>query len=98
MNIVRDLFGNDGITLGTRYNDCGVMVFDLQKQKDTVSGGSGCGCSAVVLCGHILSEMRRGTWKSVLLCGTGALLSPVSTAQGESIPSVCHAVRIEMGG
>ena len=93
-DIVSDLFSRDGIKLGERYNDCGLMIFDLEKQKDVEAGGSGCGCSAVVLCGHILNEMRAGTWNSVLFCGTGALLSPVSSAQGESVPAVCHAVRI----
>ncbi len=92
--IVADLFSRDGIKLGKRYNDCGLMIFDLEKQKEVVAGGSGCGCSAVVLCGHILNEMRAGAWNSVLFCGTGALLSPVSSAQGESVPAICHAVRI----
>ncbi|MDR1737041.1 MAG: stage V sporulation protein AD [Oscillospiraceae bacterium] len=92
MQIVRDLFLDDGVDLGKRYNDCGVMVFDLDKQ-DVHAGGSGCGCSAVVLCGHIINEMRAGTWKNVLFCGTGALLSQVSSLQGDSIPGICHLVR-----
>ena len=53
-----------------------------------------CGCSAVVLCGHLLKELRRGSIKKLLFCGTGAMLSPTSTQQGESIPGVCHAVTI----
>lgn len=91
--ILRDLFLMDGIDLGNGYNDCGVMIFDTQKQ-DVHCGGSGCGCSASVLCGHLLGQMRRGETQKLLFCGTGALLSPLSTQQGESIPAVCHAVSI----
>ena len=94
--IVRDLFLSDGVDLAGRYNDCGTMIFDCAAQ-DVHSGGSGCGCSAVVLCGHIFAEMRKGTWNSVLFCGTGALHSPVSAAQGDSIPAVAHAVRFVRG-
>ncbi|MBE6984334.1 MAG: stage V sporulation protein AD [Ruminococcaceae bacterium] len=91
--IVRDLFLMDGIDIGAHYNDCGVMIFDPQGQ-DVHCGGSGCGCSASVLCGHLLGQMRRHELKRLLFCGTGALLSPLSTQQGESIPAVCHAVSI----
>ena len=56
------------------------------------AGGSGCGCSAAVLCGYLLPEMRRGRWRRVLFAPTGALLSPTSSFQGESIPGICHAV------
>ncbi len=91
--IVRELFKKDGVTLGTRYNDCGVMLYDCQKQ-DVHCGGSGCGCSASVLCGSLLGQMERGQLKRLLFCGTGAMLSPLSTQQGESVPAVCHAVSI----
>ena len=91
--IVADFFAEDGITLGERYNDCGCMVFDLERQ-DVHCGGSGCGCSAITLCGYLLNEMRKGTLKHVLFCATGALLSPTSSQQGESIPGICHAVSI----
>ena len=74
--------------------DCGVMIFDAQRQ-DVHCGGSGCGCSASVLCGPLLSRMERGELRRLLFCGTGALLSPLSTQQGESIPAVCHAVVLE---
>lgn len=90
-DLLRDLFAQDKTALGPRYVDCGEMIYDLEKQ-DAHAGGSGCGCGAVVLCGHILEGMRRGRWNHVLFCATGALLSPVSTAQGESIPSICHLV------
>ncbi len=91
--ILMDLFRRDGVSIGGVYNDCGTMIFDLQKQ-DVHAGGSGCGCGASVLCGYLLSQMRAGKLNRLLFCATGALLSPVSTWQGESIPSICHAVSI----
>ncbi len=92
-SIVSDLFARDGTVLGERYQDCGMMIYDLSRQ-DVHCGGSGCGCSASVLCGHILKKMLRGELKNLLFCGTGALLSPLTTQQGESVPAVCHAVAI----
>lgn len=83
----------DGIPLGGKLMDCGTEVFDLLKQ-DVHCGGSGCGCSAIVLCGHLLNQLNSGKLKRILFCGTGALLSPVSTQQGLPIPGVCHAVSI----
>ncbi|HWQ51284.1 MAG TPA: stage V sporulation protein AD [Terriglobales bacterium] len=76
---------------GENYNDCGLMVFDL-KQQDVHAGGSGCGCSAVVTAGHILRRMRAGELKSVLLVGTGALMSTTSFQQGENIIGIAHLV------
>ncbi len=92
--IVRDFFAGDGINLGN-YGDCGLMIYDLDKQ-DVHCGGSGCGCAASVLTGYLLPAMEKGHLKRVLFCPTGALLSPTTTQQGESIPSICHAVAIEM--
>jgi len=83
----------DGLNLGGKIADCGTLVFDLLKQ-DVHSGGSGCGCSAITLCGYLLEKLRTGKMKKILFCGTGALLSPVSTQQGLPIPGVCHAVSI----
>lgn len=94
--IVRELFEREGVHLGTRYGDCGVMIFDAKKQ-DVHCGGSGCGCSASVLCGHLLGRLERGELQRLLFCGTGALLSPLSTQQGESVPAVCHAISVERG-
>lgn len=91
--LVMELFKRDGIELGQNYNDCGMMLYDL-KGQDVHCGGSGCGCSAAVLTGLILSEMQKGTWNRVLFCGTGALHSPVALGQGESVPGICHAVAI----
>lgn len=92
--IVMDLFDKDGVAIQNVYDDCGVMIFDCKKQ-DVHAGGSGCGCSASVFCGYLMHEMQRKKYQKILLCGTGALLSPTSTQQGESIPSICHAVSIE---
>ena len=80
--------------LGERYDDCGRRVFDRERQ-DVHAGGSGAGCSAIVLAGDILKRLRAGELRRVLLAATGALMSPVSAMQGESIPAVCHAVTIE---
>lgn len=91
--IVQELFQKEGVTLADRYRDCGMMIYGAKRQ-DVHCGGSGCGCSASVLCGYLLNQMRRHTLTRLLFCGTGALLSPLSTQQGESIPAVCHAVSI----
>ena len=76
------------------HKDCGTLIFDLKKQ-DVNSGGSGCGCSASVLCSHILKQMDKGLLKKVLFVATGALMSPTSSKQGNSIPGIAHAVLLE---
>lgn len=86
----------DGLEIGGKIADCGTMVFDLAKQ-DVHAGGSGCGCSAITLCGYLLEQIRIGKYQKILFCGTGALLSPTSTQQGLPIPGVCHAVCLERG-
>lgn len=91
--ILIDFFSRDGVDIAPVYKDCGVMIYD-EKEQDVHAGGSGCGCSAVVLTGYILDRMKRGELNRVLFAGTGALLSPTSTQQGESIPSICHAIAI----
>ena len=91
-----ELARRDGLSLGGRLEDCGTLIFDRENQ-DVHAGGSGCGCSAVTLCGYLLNRLKAGKWKSILFCGTGALLSPTSTQQGLPIPGVCHAVAIEGG-
>lgn len=82
--------------IGGKITDCGTLVFDMQRQ-DVHAGGSGCGCSAITLCGYLLNKLHSGKLKRILFCGTGALLSPVSTQQGLPIPGICHAVSI-VGG
>ena len=91
-----ELAKRDGVSLGGRLTDCGNLVFDNTKQ-DVHAGGSGCGCSAITLCGYLLGQLNSGKLKRILFCGTGALLSPTSTQQGLPIPGVCHAVCIEGG-
>ena len=92
--IALDMMQKEGFDLSKVYNDCGSLIFDGAKQ-DTHAGGSGCGCSAVVFNGYIAKEMKKGNLNRVLLVATGALLSPTTTWQGESIPSIAHAVAIE---
>lgn len=93
-SIALELFQKEGIAPGDKYNDCGAMIFDGETQ-DTHAGGSGCGCAASVLCGHILPEMQKGKLRRVLFAATGALMSPTATMQGESIPSISHAISLE---
>ena len=93
--ICRELLSEQGLSLGGNFNDCGMMIFDQQAQ-DTHSGGSGCGCSAVVLGGFILGKMRKEEIRRVLLVGTGALMSPSMIQQGKSIAGIGHLVQIEM--
>lgn len=92
--ITIDMMQKEGFDLTKVYDDCGSMIFDCKKQ-DTHAGGSGCGCSAAVLNGYIAKELKKGNLNRVLLVATGALLSPITTWQGESIPSIAHAVAIE---
>jgi len=94
--ILLSLSQREGISLGGKLTDCGTLVFDNTKQ-DIHAGGSGCGCSAITLCSHLLSKLNSGKLKRILFCGTGALLSPTSTQQGLPIPGVCHAVCITGG-
>ena len=83
-----------GYDVKDNYVDCGDMIFDDERQK-TDSGGSGCGCSAVVTCGYFYKKLMRREIKSLLLVSTGALMSTTSSLQGESIPGIAHAVAIE---
>lgn len=92
--VVTDLFARDGVDMTKNYKDCGLLLYDLERQ-DMHMGGSGCGCSAAVLNGYLLRGMREGKWNRIIFAPTGALLSPTSTMQGESIPGVCHAVILE---
>ena len=92
-DIVMDFFRQDGIDMTKVYQDCGCLLFD-PKTQDVHAGGSGCGCSAVVLTGYLLRGMAHGKWKNLLFCGTGARHSPTAVMQKESIPGICHAVAI----
>ena len=91
--LTEQLVKQAGYDISKNYTDCGILIFD--PTQDTHAGGSGCGCSAVVLTGYLLKEIIAGRFKRVLGVGTGALLSPSSTLQGESIPGIGHGVVID---
>lgn len=82
-----------GLDLSLNHSDCGMMIF--KKEQKVLCGGSGCGCCASVLCSDILPKLEEGSLKRILFVATGALLSPISNLQGESIPSIAHAAVIE---
>ena len=84
---------DNGIDLQPVHQDCGMLLYDLERQ-DVHAGGSGCGCSASVLCGHLLNRMEQGELGNILFCATGALLSPTSQQQGQSIPGICHVLQL----
>jgi len=92
--LVCELLEREGISL-PNYTDCGIRIFDREKQ-DTHAGGSGCACAALTFAGYYYQEMQKGTYKRILFIPTGALLSPTTTQQGETIPGIAHAVVIEM--
>ena len=89
--LLNDILLKQGINITARHRDCGVMIFDAEAQ-DTHCGGSGCGCGASVLCGYFLPMLERGEAHDILFAATGALMSPMSLWQGESIPSVAHLI------
>ena len=90
--LLLELLRRDGIQL-SNHLDCGALIFDL-KQQDVHCGGSGCGCCASVLTGYLLGGVKAGKWQNILFCPTGALHSPTSAFQGESVPGICHAIAI----
>lgn len=92
--LLLDYLVKAGYDIESRYMDCGIEIFD-EATQDTHAGGSGCGCSASVLCGYILPKIRDGVWKRVLFIPTGALLSTVSFNEGQSVPGIAHAVILE---
>ncbi|MBQ3132851.1 MAG: stage V sporulation protein AD [Clostridia bacterium] len=92
-DLLSELLKADGVDLADRHRDCGLMIYDREKQ-DVHAGGSGCGCSASVLCGHLLKQMDAGRIRNMLILSTGALMSPTANQQGESIPGVAHLVHL----
>ncbi len=96
LDLLTELARREGIRFGKKLTDCGKRIFYPEGQ-DVHCGGSGCGCSAVVLCSELLGMLDRGELGKILFCGTGALLSPTSTQQNLPIPGICHAVCIERG-
>ena len=92
-DLLYDLLGRENIDISGHHADCGLLIYDREKQ-DVHAGGSGCGCAGSVLCSYILSRVRDGEIKNMLFIATGALLSPTSVQQGQSIPGIAHLVHI----
>lgn len=92
-DLLYTLTEKEGLDIKQRHMDCGKLMYDRVKQ-DVHAGGSGCGCVGSIIAGHIIPKIHGGEFKSVLVCGTGALLSTVSTQQGESIPSIAHVIAL----
>jgi len=91
--LCRELLARNGVESGDEFGDCGIMIFDGEKQ-DTHCGGSGCGCSGAVTAGYVMEQFRLGKVHDVLLCGTGALMSPSALQQGLSIAGIGHIVHL----
>ena len=91
--ILREMMGQHGIDMGPNYTDCGLEIFDREAQ-DVHAGGSGCGCVASVLNSYLLKRLEQGDFNRILVCATGALHSPTTSLQGETIPGIAHAVSI----
>lgn len=92
--ILIKLLLDNGYDISKQHMDCGVSIYDNEKQ-DTHSGGSGCGCCAVTLAGYIMHNLSNHTWKRILFVPTGALLSTVSFNEGQTIPGIAHGLIIE---
>lgn len=95
-DILLTLLREDKIDLSPVYSDCGSLLFG--DGQDVHAGGSGCGCSAAVLCGPLLRDMQAGKIRRLVFAGTGAMMSPTSVQQGQPIAGICHAVVIERSG
>ena len=91
--LLMDLTWEKGVEIHQNHVDCGEIIYNVI--EDEYQGGSGAGCSAVVFGSYIFDKLKKRELNRVLLCATGALLSTVSSGQGESIPCICHAVAIE---
>ena len=95
-DLLLTLLREDKIDLSPVYSDCGSLLFG--DEQDAHAGGSGCGCSAAVLCGPLLRDVQAGKIKRLVFAGTGAMMSPTSVQQGQPIAGICHAVVIERSG
>lgn len=91
--LIKLLNERENIDISAVHNDCGKMIY-FREAQDVHAGGSGCGCMGSVLCSHIFKQMQKGKLKRILVVATGALLSPVSTMQKESIPGIAHATEL----
>lgn len=92
--ILRELIVKDHPEIGDKLRDCGVLIYDREKQ-DVHAGGSGCGCSAVMLSAHFLPMLERGEIKKMIFMATGAMMSPMTLLQGQAIPAVAHMLVLE---
>lgn len=92
--ILKDLTWEKGCDISGQHVDCGEIIYKVI--EDEFQGGSGAGCSATVLNSYVLTKMQAGMYRRVLFAATGALLSTVSSGQGESIPCISHAVQLEL--
>ena len=88
-----EILKKEGIDISSNHNDCGKLIFDREKQ-DVHAGGSGCGCCGSVFCSYIYNELKNGQLNNILFAATGALMSPTSSQQGESIPGISHLLHI----
>lgn len=91
--LLKHLCQKEGIDLSRNHVDCGELIYNIEEKE--FQGGSGAGCSAVVFASYIYPKLLKKQLKRVLFCATGALLSTVSSQQGESIPSISHAITVE---
>ncbi|HBE13356.1 MAG TPA: stage V sporulation protein AD [Clostridiales bacterium] len=92
-SISREMLETHGIVMKNNYLDCGILIYDIEKQ-DMHAGGSGCGCSAVVMGSYVFDQLQQGKMKDVLFIGTGSLQSPITVMQKQSIPGIAHLLRI----
>lgn len=93
-NLFYQLLEREGVDIKCRHSDCGLIIFDRDSQ-DVHSGGSGCGCSASVLSSFIMHRFEKNDFSNILFMSTGALMSPTSSFQGESIPGIAHLLNIK---
>ena len=93
--LLYEILSRENVSIQENHQDCGLLIYDRQAQ-DVHAGGSGCGCSASVLCSVILKKMQKGQLRNILFMATGALMSPTSSQQGESIPGVAHLINIRI--
>lgn len=95
-SVAAKLLQDHGYDPGGKFEDCGILIYDRAKQ-DTHAGGSGCGCSAAVFCGHLMQGLQQKKINRLLGVGTGALLSAITSKQGETIPAIGHGVVVQAG-
>lgn len=92
--LLKELLQKDGIDISKKHVDCGLLIYNREKQ-DVHAGGSGCGCAGSVLCSYLLNRLKSGELKNILFMATGALMSPTSSQQGESIPGIAHLIHFK---